>query len=901
MNQTVVDNLIAHFELDVFAGEFRQTVGSVVESKRVLKEKREEFYSLFRQDEDVRELIAAQSIVVDAVVSILWESIEWPADEPYSLVAVGGYGRGELHPYSDVDLLILLDRRPPKACAEKIEQFVMLLWDCGFDLGHSVRTVSDCVDLAKDDITVLTNLLESRIIVGDQNLFLTMKRATDTDKMWSVEEFFLAKWQEQKDRHRRTDNTEYNLEPNIKESPGGLRDIQTIIWIAKRYSGHNDISRLSYFGILNKQEAEAFKSGIDFLWKARFALHMIAERHEDRLLFEYQAKVANLFGFTDDNANLAVEKFMREYYRTVASLEVFNEVLMQNFNQEVVRANEPSEVFEINDRFCVRDGYIDVTESNVFFNTPEALLEIFCLMAENPYIVGIRSRTIRLMRKERNLIDESFRQNPNAIAMFRRLLASGKNVPMQLRRMHQYGILSKYLPAFAQITGQMQFDLFHIYTTDIHTLEVVQNIYKFAYEGSEFDYVLAAKILNGHLNIEILYLGALFHDIAKGRGGDHSELGVVDAREFCTLHGYNAYEINVVCWLVEVHLLMSSFSQKQDLGDPDAIREFATKVSDRSRLDYLFVLTVADINGTNPELWNAWRASLLRQLYAGATRALRRGLENTVDKGDIIESKKSNAKSQLLELGYESEEVDGQWEGRLEEYFLRESIEDLVSHADAIFKHEDDKKSLVIVKEAKTYGGEDVTQITLYSKRRENRFTRITRALEQLGLSVQDARLYLPDEDHFLDTFYVTETSEFSFSNIEERTQRYQQIKQTLQCVMDDVGADFSSSERIYNRRMKSFKWGANVELSNDYAPGFSVIELVAPDHPGLLAVIGQVIFDQELRLHNAKISTLGERVEDVFFVTDRADRVITDESKKREICEALTTALDANTKEKVS
>ena len=513
-------------------------------------------------------------------------------------------------------------------------------------------------------------------------------------------------------------------------------------------------------------------------------------------------------------------------------------------------------------------------------------------MAEHDGIAGVRASTMRLMRTHRERIDENFRSDPQVITLFMRLLRSDGDVPLQLKRMRSHGILSKYLPAFGKIIGKMQYDLFHIYTVDIHTLEVLQNVYRFACQGAEQDRRLALKIRRDQVRIELLYLAALFHDIAKGRGGDHSTLGAVDAREFCLRHQLNSRDANLVAWLVESHLLMSTVSQKQDLSSPEVIRQFASQVGDQQHLDYLFVLTVADINGTNPELWNAWRSSLLRQLYLEATRALRRGLENPVDKRELIADKKQAAANILIDRGLDAGLIDAQWRNRIDEYFLRESVEDLVLHAQGICAHQDSDMPLLIIKQSHQFGDAPVTQITIYCKLQENRFSFITMALEQLSLSIHDARLLIVGGGHVLDTFYVFDADGAELAG---DSARMEVIREKLLQVLSDPDERWLAQARRTSRRLKSFDWPSQTVFSNDYAEGFSVLEVISPDRPGLLTVVGQVFFDHKLRLHSAKIATLGERVEDVFFLTDRQDVMIEDVALIEAIQRDLKNALDEN------
>lgn len=895
---------------DEFSRELAAALGSVAEGKQFLQRGQDALDKAFSEGAPTLRLLRERAALVDAYLSALWDNCEWDQAQRICVIAVGGYGRAELHPHSDVDLVLLLEKAPNKQNKACIEQFVMRLWDSGLEPGHSVRTVKECVALAAEDITVMTNLLESRPLVGDARLHAAVLDKTAPGRIWPAKDFFDAKWQEQHERHRHVDSTEYNLEPNIKTSPGGLRDVQTISWVSRRSFGESSFEQLARRKQITEIEAEAFSEGVRFLWRVRYALHMVSGRKEDRLLFEHQVAVAELLGFSDDNVNLGVEQFMHEYYRRVMLLAELNDVLMQYFDSALDDGTEAPELIELNERFCVRNGYISVTDESVFDKNLSALLEIFLLMAEHNYINGVEASTIRLMRTHRERIDDSFRNDPQVNALFMQILRSGRNVPLQLRRMRNHGILSKYLPAFGDIIGKMQYDLFHVYTVDIHTLEVVKNIYRFAHEGSEYDYLLAAKIINGNIKIELLYLAALFHDIAKGRGGDHSELGKQDARAFCQQHGIGELETRLVVWLVENHLLMSSVSQKQDISDPDVIRQFAETVRERHYLDCLFVLTVADINGTNPELWNAWRASLLRQLYAATTRVLRRGLENPIDKQQVIAVKQATVLARLQGEGVDVETVRAQWEHRVDEYFLRESVEDLVLHTQSIIERGDDDSPIILVRPLEEEGNGAITQITIYCKLIENRFSFLTMALEELGLSIHDARLLIAGGGHVLDTFYVQDAQEETvpIEVVDQgvlaehapvqpaSTERMEQIRERLKQVVQFPDERWLGSDRRLSRRLRSFAWPSQTEFSNDYAPGFSVLEVIAPDRPGLLSVVGQVFFDHKLRLHSAKISTLGERVEDVFFLTDRQDRIIEDPRRIEQIQADLCAALDENT-----
>ena len=463
-----------------------------------------------------------RSLRIDELLQGIWQSYQWGDD--IALIAVGGYGRGELHPYSDIDLLILTSDEGGDY-RENIEGLITLLWDINLEIGHSVRTMSECAQAAADDITIATNLMESRTLAGNSELQTQLMNLVGPENIWSSSDFFRAKWDEQILRHRKFANSEYNLEPNIKSSPGGLRDIQMIGWVVKRHFGAQSIDELLERQFLSKEELDTLKEGQDFLWKVRFALHILAGREEDRLLFDHQRTLAEQFGFTDSDGKLAVEQFMQQYYRWVMHLGELNDVLMQHFDETILRACEAETVFEINSRFRVRNGHIEVCNAKVFTKTPSALMEIFVLMASNNAIDGVRASTIRLIRKSHHLIDNRFRADPKNKRYFLELLRSPQRVALNLRRMKRFGILDKFIPAFAGIVGQMQHDLFHIYSVDAHTLELIKNISRFRYPSMVEKYPMACRIMQRLPKPELLYLAGLFHDIAKGRGGDHSSLG----------------------------------------------------------------------------------------------------------------------------------------------------------------------------------------------------------------------------------------------------------------------------------------------------------------------------------------------------------------------------------------
>lgn len=845
-----------------------------------------QFNLRFCEGEDIRSLIYERALFIDCILHYAWYRFEWPAG--ISLEAVGGYGRGELHPFSDIDLLILHRQDVLAACRDNIERFLAFLWDIGLEIGHSVRTVQQCVDIARDDITVATNIMESRTLVGDESLRLELQALAAPDQLWPADEFFRAKWDEQILRHQKYNDTEYNLEPNIKNAPGGLRDIQVVSWVVKRYFQVRTLKQLHGKSFFTEEEFSMLYSGEEFLWRVRYGLHMVAKRAEERLLFDHQRELAKLFGYSDTSESLAVEQFMHKYYRTVLALRELNDVMLQYLQEVVLSKKTEQQVLALNERFQVRDNYIEAIHHDVFVQQPSALLEIFVLMAQHPEIEGVHATTIRLLRENRHLIDEDYRQDPKNTQLFMKLLQQSTGLVEQLKRMTRYGILGLYLPEFGRVTGQMQHDLFHIYTVDAHTLKVVQNMCDFLLPSAKVDFPVAAHIVPRLPKLQLLYIAGLYHDIAKGRGGDHSTLGAIDAEEFCQRHGVTPRETRLVCWLVEQHLLMSAVAQKQDISDPEIIHNFALAVGDLVHLDYLYCLTVADINGTNKELWNTWRASLLRQLYLDTRRALRRGLENNVDKQDLIEERQQAAIRKLERYGITSEQAWKLWGDMGEEYFLRETFQDIAWHTAAVVDQEDDAP-LILIKKTSSTALTGATQIFVRSKERKNVFVAVATALDQLNLSIQDARIYSSKSGYTVDTFFVLNQDGEPLGN---NPVLLKNIHQSLQ---DELRLAEKYSEVITRRtprRLKYFSMPTRTSLSNDMVSGYTMLEVISPDRPGLLACIGRIFLQFDIQLQNAKIATLGERVEDIFFISDSQGNPLSDpqlcERLQQEICAQL-------------
>ena len=849
---------------------------------------RKELDRRFMARDDIRILVRERARELDVLMRCLWSHCGLSGCADITLVAVGGYGRGELHPHSDIDLLVLLaDEQARTAQADSIEHFVTLTWDMGLIVGHSVRTLADCATVGSTDITIATSLMEARAVAGDETLMPRLRDSTGPDCIWPNAAFFRAKWDEQIARHRKYDNTEYNLEPNIKGCPGGLRDIQTVAWVAKRHFRAERTRELVDRGFLTGTEYQTLTTGKHFLWRVRYALHMLADRPEDRLLFDFQLSIAKLFGYEDDDKGLAVEHFMKDYFRWVLKLGVLNEMLVQLFDEAILRACEPVKLYEINQRFRVRNGYIEAAHDRVFRESPWALIEIFTLIAQHDFVNGVRAATIRLIHQHCRQIDAEYREDPRANRLFLQLLGAPFRVATQLDRMKRYGVLGRFIPEFGKIVGQTQHDLFHVYSVDSHTLRVVRNMRRLLLPEANERFPSVAFAARRLPRPELLYIAGLFHDIAKGRGGDHSELGSADAHAFCLRLELSPREANLVAWLVSNHLVMSTTAQRRDIGDPDVIMEFARLVSDQPRLDHLYALTVADINATNPTLWNSWRASLLHALYVETKRALRRGLENPVDAGERIAETRSAALALLLAKGVDATCATALWSQLGDDYLLRESASDVAWHTEAILAAQNDEP-LVLLKEVGSRF-DPVTQIFIYAPDRDNVFAVIAATMEQLGLNVHGARVHSSADGHALDSFFVLEQDG---TPVHRSPQRSREVQRTLAANLRRENL-VEVVQRHTPRALKHFSVPTQTRLGADPARGCSILEVMTPDRSGLLARIGRVFLANGIRVSNARITTLGERVEDVFFITDADGGPITDPDAAERLQRDIRSALD--------
>jgi [protein-PII] uridylyltransferase len=837
--------------------------------RKGLRDAREELFERFDRGESVSNLVHTRSATVDAALCSAWAH-HIPADQGAALVAVGGYGRGELHPSSDIDILILVTTEAQESLSEPLSDLVRFLWDIGLEVGASVRTVQQCVEAARDDVTVMTNLMETRLLTGPAGLLADLRAATSPERIWPSGAFFSAKTREQRARWSKFGDSAYNLEPNIKENPGGLRDIQMIGWVAKRHFAADTLHQLVDHDFLTETEYATLIEGQMLLWRIRFALHRLTGRHEDRLLFDYQRTLANQFGFCDGENNLAVEQFMQQYYRAVVELNRLNEMLLQLFHEAILLGDAVGPPVAINRRFQSRGGYIEVTSDHCFRRTPLALLEIFLLLENHPDLLGVRASTIRLIREHRHLIDEKFRQGLPARSLFMEILRQPSGVTHALRRMNHYGVLAAYIPAFANIVGRMQYDLLHVYTVDEHTLMLLRNLRRFTVPRFAADLPLCTAVAQRIPKLELLYIAGLFHDIAKGRGGDHSVLGMRDAWDFCQYHGLSEFDSRLVAWLVEQHLTMSMTAQRKDLSDPDAIQAFAALVGDINRLDYLYLLTVADARATNPARWNAWMDALLRELYHATRRALLRGLDNPQAQDELIALKQQEALRLMSRYGQDAQACNALWIKFNLDFFLHNSPDEIAWQTRQVLSATPESLPLATIRPVTLRGG---TEIFLYTRNHDGLFRIVTALLDQLGLNIMDARVMTTDDGMILNSFQVLEQDG---SGVAAEGPRPQEILSTLTQALGEGPWAGTQVLRRLPRRQHHFPVETRVSFSADERNHRTQMRLTTRDRPGLLAEIGAVFEVCNIRLQNAKIATVGAQVDDVFFITTLEETPIT-------------------------
>lgn len=830
---------------------------------------------------EVAGLVIGRATLVDTLLRHIWQLMNLHNEQHLALVAVGGYGRGQLQPYSDIDLLLLSKKSLSKGQQERISQFITMLWDIGLDVGQSVRTVKETFHLAKQDVTIATNLVEARLLNGCQSTFESLQNKLCSRGYWSSKDFFLAKYQEQKQRHRKFKDTSYNLEPNVKESPGCLRDIQNIGWVAKKHFNATDGKDLLEHGYFNQQEFDELIECRETLWRIRFALHIVSGRNENRLLFDYQTDVAARLGYGNDGKT-SVEMMMKVFFRTVRRISELNTMLMQRFSQDVLSLKVKLQT-DINVDFELLDGYITPKNENVFVS-PEAILQFLLLIANTPEIKDLHSSCLRQLRfARREFRNQYYVERTQCRELFLQLVKHPNFFALSWDIMHKHGILQAYIPQWDQIVGMMQFDLFHAYTVDEHTHRLVKNIYHYAQpENKEFP--RCGNIVKNLDKPELLYIAAIYHDIGKGRNGDHSKLGAVDVEEFCQNHAINTKDTELIKWLVESHLLMSVIAQRRDIYDPTVINEFAQAVRTHNNLNHLYVLTLADIRATNDNLWNDWKATLLRELYLLTQKALDNGLECQVALQDRVSEHQAKALASMLENGMNETQVTQFWQRLSDDYFARFKPEQIAWHANLILAaHPMTDDFLLVGTSANT--SKSGAELIVYGKDRPKMFAQIASVLDSRNCSIHDAQIMRTQDGYMFDSFIIFEHNGDRITS----SSRLVSLKDAVETQLNKPGEKHINKRKM-SRRMKQLDVTTKVRFYPTQT-NVTMVELEALDAPGLLANISEQFIALNFKLHQAKISTIGERAEDLFIISNEYDQPLTQDEQvqlKKRLCEAL-------------
>ena len=830
--------------LTPLAGEWKHTLAAAREALR------REFF----KRPAAGQLLSRHSRLVDRQLRQVWSTHAAPRE--WALLAVGGYGRSQLFPYSDIDLLVLLPAGADARVQQKLETFIGTLWDIGLEVGHSVRTVAECADLAAQDLTVQTSLLEARLLSGDRQLY--RRFVNRMRQILEPPDFLQAKQLEQQQRHARYQET--NLEPNIKESAGGLRDLQNIVWIARAADIGKTWGELARRGVITLQEAREIQRHELFLQTLRIRLHYVAGRREDRLLFDHQSALATQFNLRERPHRLASEQLMQRYYRVATAVSELNAILLQNLKARISPSRD-KEYHPINARFGMRDELLEARSEALFDRAPSAILETFRLLQDHHELKGVGATTLRALWRARRRINPAFRREPVNREQFIQLMKSPSHVERALRRMNQCGILGRYLPAFGRIVGQMQHDLYHVYTVDEHILRVIRNLRRFSIPELAHEFPLCSRLMSAFARPEALYLAALFHDIAKGRGGDHSQLGKTDARRFCRSHGLSRDDTDLVAWLVEHHLVMSTTAQKQDLTDPEVIRAFAQKVGEERRLVALYLLTVADIRGTSPKVWNAWKGKLLEDLFH-ATRRLLTGDRVSLESSLQVRQEEALAKLRLYALAADVHEK--LWSQLDTSYFLRHDSQEIAWHTRLLCYRVDSLKP--VVKARLSPAGEGL-QVMVYVPDQKLLFARICSFFEGISYDIFEAKIYTTRHGYALDSFQVHDPNN-----------RRPQYRDLISYIEHELGQRLLHKALLpaltkprLNRQLRHFPISPEVNIQPDDKGTYRVMSVIAGDRPGLLSRIARVLTAYDVNLHTAMINTLGSRAEDTFLITGAA------------------------------
>lgn len=815
----------------------------------------------FDTEENIYQLISLNTSIMDVFLKNIWDTFEIPNDCA-ALVAIGGYGRRELFPESDIDIMVVLKEGNNENVKQKIESFLTFLWDINLHIAQSVRTIDDCIEESKKDITVLTSLMEHHFLSGDKDLYAQVVNVVNSNKIWPSKKYFKEKRRELEDRHKKFGDTANNLEPNVKENPGGLRDIHTLRWLTNRHFKTKSFEQLAEIEFLSKSELKLLQEAYIILARIRFALHLFVKRGDDRLLFDYQYEVASLLGYKSENRNQRVEEFMQVFYRASNQLSTLSEIIIERLHSAIFPGLFKRKAKPINKRFQTRANLLEAIDLKLFKQYPSAILELFKLLQEHKNINGLSDQLQKLIIENLDIIDADFRNDKVNCDTFIGIISRKESNYRELKRMAQLGVLGKYWPSFDAVTGRMQFDLFHIYTVEEHTLRVFENACQFSQNVTEGKFSIYHDIFIQTPKALLLYLAALFHDIAKGRGGDHSELGEEEAKSFCLHHGLSSFDSNIVAWLVRNHLVMSVTAQQQDIDDPYIIKEFANNVGNLTRLNYLYLLTIADMRGTNPKLFNSWRSSLLAELYRRTSEYFRQDIESATNRDELVEQVKSSALQLVQKTNLEQDSCLEFWQELGDDYFIRHSDEEVVRHTQAILNHRG--KSSVVVN-IHQYSARGATEIFVYCNDRNYLFAHIIATLTKLRLSIVHARVITSNKGHALDTFLVLDANE----NAIDDEKQCELVKKELTQALEYPEEIVLNNIQILPRKIRELRVPIEIYFDISTVNNYTTLEIKAPDFPGFLASLSNAFVDCSIAIHNARISTLGERVHNLFHISN--------------------------------
>ena len=826
--------------------------------KSLISEFTEQQFNQFDAGVPAKKLLFSRSLFTDQFLTELWQYFfSTEAQHKLTLFAVGGYGRQELQPYSDIDILIFGE--DCEQYAESISTFITLLWDIGYEVGHAVRNLEQTIEAARDNVSTATNLIESRFITGAIFNIKLLQNIWNAD-LWPSIQFFEAKIEEQQARYDRFQNTIYQLEPNVKESPGGLRDIHTIFWIAKRHYNASSIQELVQYGFINQAEYEEIEEAYNFLNQVRFSLHKLKRKPENRLQLEHQQKLVEIQGLDYELITQAVEALMKPYYQKAQTVAKLNEILIQYFKETIFKSNA-DDIYNINPRFHLVNNYLDAKKETLFNRNPTALLEIFIILEDKKELIqGIRSRTIRLIRNNLHLINDQFRADPINKALFLEIFRQPQGVTASLQRMHSYGILEAYIPAFKKISGLMQFNIFHAYTVDEHTLLVIRNLRRFFIEEFSFEFPTAYQIASEICKPEILLLAGLFHDIAKGREGPHEENGAVDAKLFAEHHNLSDKDTQLLSWLVLKHLDFSFVAQKKDLSNPEVINDFAINMKSQERLDYLYLLTIADVVSTSPDVWNDWKNQLFLRLYNLTSQALNAAITLPKNRAKLALQHKEKAIESLNNKGIKKEDYRPLWsEFENTEFFSRQGYREIVRITITLI--EKSKHKIITSIAPKPQRG--ATELLILMEDRDFLFSQITKAIDQLQLNIVEAKIYTGKKNKTLVILHILDRNNLALQD----QQLKDNINETLQFDLSLSNTEPTNITKKETRLQQVFDTPTKItyqKIDNEKTE----LTIKTKDIAGLLAKIGKAFKVSKIKMLDAKINTVGEKVEDVFVIS---------------------------------